>query len=504
MKRVILGVAVVVGFIVAMAFWNERKEPGYYLELGKAAYEAGKYQEATEYLYKELDVDYTNGEAHYYLTLTYYFTGEYHKAMVQAGEVINFSGNKKDVALGYFIRSLAYREMGKYDEWGADLDKAVEIAPDMVEAICERGDYYYWKRDYDKAKRDYEKVIALDSTNINAHWCKAVAQYDMGEVEEALAEVEYIKQYRCDYEVIALRGKCLRKLGRLAEAMDDAIYCIEGKEDGYEYGMELMKAIADTEYRFVVGKIRAKQEENPSSQTWFAVEAALQKRLGRYEESVASCDKAIVVNPTYYLGYFIRSQANTALGKKEAAIADADKIIQILEGCCEGYYFRAIIEECNGMDAEALKDLDMVVDTMLYEEKVSLMRGNIYWRMGETEKAKKDYQQVVEAYKSNELINGEGDKISLIVAYYRLGETEKAMKILAEVEVEHKGREEYNVARMYSIVGDVEKSIQYLRASIERGFISSWCIRRDPNLENVRMAPEFEKMMGECMGKVER
>ena len=471
MKRVILGVVVVVGFIVGMVFWNERKEPGYYLELGKAAYEAGKYQEATEYLYKELDVDYTNGEAHYYLTLTYYFTGEYHKAMVQAGEVINFSGNRKMVALGYDLRGMSY----------------------------------YKKGDYEKAKRDFEKVIELDSTNIGAHWCKAMAQYDMGEVEEALTEVEYTKQYWHAYIVTKFRGECLWKLGRLAEAMDDAIYCIGGEEDGYEYGMELMKAIADTDYRFVVSKIRAKQDENPSNLTWFAVEAELQKRLGRYEESVASCDKAIAVDSTDYLGYFIRSEANTALGRKEAAIADVDKIIQIFEGCSEVYcvyYQRAVIKVYNGMDAEALKDLDMVVDSMLYEEEVSLTRGNIYWRMGETEKAKKDYQQVVEAYKSNELINGEGDKISLIVAYYRLGETEKAMKTLAEVE--QKGSEEYRLACIYSMLGDVEKSIKHLRTSIERGGKTSWLLRRDPELENVRRSPEFEKMMGGCMGKAER
>ena len=298
MKRVILGVVVVVGFIVAMVFWNERKEPGYYLELGKAAYDAGNYQEATEYLYKELDVDYTNAEAHYYLTLTYYFTGEYHKAMVQAGEVINFSGNRKMVALGFLIRGSSYGQLGRYDEQEADLDRAVEIAPDLVRVNLDRGRYYYKKGDYEKAKRDFEKVIELDSTNIGAHWCKAMAQYDMGEVEEALTEVEYIKQYWHAYLVTKFRGECLWKLGRLAEAMDDAIYCIGGEGDGYEYGMELMKVIADTDYRFVVSKIRAKQDENPSNLTWFAVEAELQKRLGRYEESVAGCDKAIAVDST--------------------------------------------------------------------------------------------------------------------------------------------------------------------------------------------------------------
>jgi tetratricopeptide (TPR) repeat protein len=54
----------------------------------------------------------------------------------------------------------------------------------------------------------------------------------------------------------------------------------------------------------------------------------------------------------------------------------------------------------------------------------------------------------------------------------------------------------YNIACVKAILGDYDTSFRYLKEAIQKGFEKSWA-QTDPDLENLRKDPRFDKIVGE-------
>lgn len=69
-------------------------------------------------------------------------------------------------AAAYNNRAYAFMSQQKYDLALSDLNKALELRPDYVNALMNRGDIYnyYYNIDFARAVADYDRVLALDPT----------------------------------------------------------------------------------------------------------------------------------------------------------------------------------------------------------------------------------------------------------------------------------------------------------------------------------------------------
>ncbi len=63
-------------------------------------------------------------------------------------------------------------------------------------------------------------------------------------------------------------------------------------------------------------------------------------QLGRYEEAIASCDKAIAINPNHDWAWYRRGVALSQLGRYEEAIASCDKAVAINPNHDWAWYLR--------------------------------------------------------------------------------------------------------------------------------------------------------------------
>jgi clan AA aspartic protease (TIGR02281 family) len=533
MKKTIIAMIAAIALPLSMVAQSDQKEESYYMKRGKEKYSEYNYQEAEELFQKEVENNPTNCEAYYFMAYMNYVNQNNGKALENLEKGIKASGkDKKGVAMCYILRSEIERVMGKESERKADLDRAIKTAPDMVNAYFVRGDYYLEKREYDKAMGDYEKAIEVKPTSAKAHQSKAMIHKLKGENEEAVKELGYaITLNPNDYKLLEMRSECLRKAGRLAEAMDDAILYIS-EDQNFQRGMDLIKAIADTSYWLADVKLRAVQKTEPSNSYWYAVEAKMQYSMNRYRESIASYErcveldenpwmhyreigdnyrklgdmemaieylsKAVAGDSTDYRSRVCRYLAFDALGRKEEAMADLNKCIQMYGGYAVCYFNRAWFEQYNGMETEALTDLTAAIDMAPSSQLYRLIRGDVFMRTGNEEMAKLDFRKVIDLHETSKAFGGKPES-SAMYAYYRLGEVDKAMEILRELESE--GGEEYDVACIYSMLGNTEKAMKNLRASLEGGYREFHHIMRDYDLENVRKLPEFKQMMEEYMMK---
>jgi tetratricopeptide (TPR) repeat protein len=83
------------------------------------------------------------------------------------------------LATAYNNRAYTYMAQHNYAAALPDLDRALALRPDYVNALMNRGDIYnyYYHIDYDKAIADYDRVLALDHQHTSVCGHRLLAQH---------------------------------------------------------------------------------------------------------------------------------------------------------------------------------------------------------------------------------------------------------------------------------------------------------------------------------------
>ncbi|MCI0697245.1 tetratricopeptide repeat protein [candidate division KSB1 bacterium] len=90
-----------------------------------------------------------------------------------------------DLVPARYYYGLTLKVQGKYEEAHKYLKKSVKKYPRDRVAKIERGHLYMLMRDYDRAIRDFEKVLSLDPENVEAYYHLIRAYHAVGEEEKA-------------------------------------------------------------------------------------------------------------------------------------------------------------------------------------------------------------------------------------------------------------------------------------------------------------------------------
>lgn len=91
-------------------------------------------------------------------------------------------------------RAQAYRGFGRKGEALADLNKAIELSPDLLAARFNRGAIYHEKGDYAKTLEDFSHCVAVDPHAPAAYFNRASTYEALGQRQEAVADIERFKE----------------------------------------------------------------------------------------------------------------------------------------------------------------------------------------------------------------------------------------------------------------------------------------------------------------------
>lgn len=103
-----------------------------------------------------------------------------------------------DLASTRYYYGLTLKAQGKYDEAHKYLKKIVTKYPRDRVAKIERGHLYMLMRDYDRAIRDFEKVLSLDPENVEAYFHLIRAYRAVGEEVKAKKAEALYHRFRAD------------------------------------------------------------------------------------------------------------------------------------------------------------------------------------------------------------------------------------------------------------------------------------------------------------------
>lgn len=214
----------------------------------------------------------------------------------------------------------------------ADLDRAIGLQPDFVEAWQTRGEFYLWGEEYDLALSDLIQAVELAPDDVYAWPLLGFAYYAVGEYEQAIAcHDEALRLEPADLDSYYHRGATYLEMGELDAAVQDfdRILLLEPEHSGAHYGRGRVH-VAAGRYEEAIADFTEVMKDKDEDYSWpyfeddspYLDRALAYHALGRNKEALNDLDTLIEEYSDEYLPYYHRGLIYKELGQTGAAIAD--------------------------------------------------------------------------------------------------------------------------------------------------------------------------------------
>lgn len=523
MRQFILSILVLCSS--AMLADNIKRPDSYNYSRGVEAINNNNAEEALDYLNKEINEHPDNGYAFAWIALVRNYNGEFGRALTAANVAVKKipSKDKEYKAFAYGTRAQVYLNLEDTIQALKDYSQAINVMPDDDRLYNQRAQVYYEQEKYDLADKDYQKMISLKAGDVMGYMGigrNANAQKRYG---DAIKQFDYVVKLDQNYSsAYSFRAESYIGLKKYNEAIDDVITALGIDKDRKAF-YELQE-LADSAFEQTVAKLKAQKIKEPNEQSWAYdlgvvyeraakynkaiayYKESLEKEsniitasrisscydeLGDYDKALEYCDQAIALDSVKSDYLYQKANILDNAGRSKEAIRVMGEYIANNPDMAEGYYRRGWFEDHSGNVEEAIEDYTMAITLQPNVAYAYLNRGVLYRLKGENAKAESDFKQVVRL----DSIPEEAE--CSFYAYYYLGQKDKAIEILNTILDKDKKGNCYDAACLYSVMGEKEKALSYLRQSLEDGYRCFAHIKRDRDLNNIRNTEEFKVLMKE-------
>ena len=523
MRQFILSILVLCSSV--MLADNIKRPDSYNYSRGVEAINNNNAEEALDYLNKEINEHPDNGYAFAWIALVRNYNEEFGRALTAANVAVKKipSKDKEYKAFAYGTRAQVYLNLEDTIQALKDYSQAINVMPDDDRLYNQRAQVYYEQEKYDLADKDYQKMISLKAGDVMGYMGigrNANAQKRYG---DAIKQFDYVVKLDQNYSsAYSFRAESYIGLKKYNEAIDDVITALGIDKDRKAF-YELQE-LADSAFEQTVAKLKAQKIKEPNEQSWAYdlgvvyeraakynkaiayYKESLEKEsniitasrisscyddLGDYDKALEYCDQAIALDSVKSDYLYQKANILDNAGRSKEAIRVMGEYIANNPDMAEGYYRRGWFEDHSGNVEEAIEDYTMAITLQPNEAYAYLNRGVLYRLKGENAKAESDFKQVVRLDSIPE------DAECSFYAYYYLGQKDKAIEILNTILDKDKKGNCYDAACLYSVMGEKEKALSYLRQSLEDGYRRFAHIKRDRDLNNIRNTEEFKVLMKE-------
>lgn len=523
MRQFILSILVLCSS--AMLADNIKRPDSYNYSRGVEAINNNNAEEALDYLNKEINEHPDNGYAFAWIALVRNYNEEFGRALTAANVAVKKipSKDKEYKAFAYGIRAQVYLNLEDTIQALKDYSQAINIVPDDDRFYNQRAQVYYEQGKYDLADKDYLKMISLKEGDVMGYMGIGRNANAQKRYEDAIKQFDYVVKLEPNYSsAYSFRAESYIGLKKYNEAIDDVISALGIDRDRKAF-YELQE-LADSAFEQTVAKLKVQKIKEPNEQSWdydlgIVYERAakynkaiayykesLEKEsniitasrisscyddLGDYDKALEYCNQAIALDSVKTNYLYEKANILDNAGRTQEAIKTMSDYIANTPDEPAGYYQRGWFKDHSGDIEGALEDYTMAITLQPNEAYAYLNRGVLYRLKGENAKAESDFKQVVRL----DSIPEEAD--CSFYAYYYLGQKDKAIEVLNTMLDKDKKGNCYDAACLYSVMGEKEKALSYLRQSLEDGYRRFAHIKRDRDLINIRNTEEFKVLLKE-------
>ncbi len=504
---------------------NIKRPDSYNYSRGVEAITNNNLEEALDYLNKEINEHPDNGYAFAWIALVRIYNEEFGRALTAANVAVKKipSKDKEYKAFAYGTRAQVYLNLEDTIQALKDYSQAINIVPDDDRFYNQRAQVYYEQGKYDLADKDYLKMISLKEGDVMGYMGIGRNANAQKRYEDAIKQFDYVVKLEPNYSsAYSFRAESYIGLKKYNEAIDDVISALGIDRDRKAF-YELQE-LADSAFEQTVAKLKVQKIKEPNEQSWdydlgIVYERAakynkaiayykesLEKEsniitascisscyddLGDYDKALEYCNQAIALDSVKTNYLYEKANILDNAGRTQEAIKTMSDYIANTPDEPAGYYQRGWFKDHSGDIEGALEDYTMAITLQPNVAYAYLNRGVLYRLKGENAKAESDFKQVVRL----DSIPEEAE--CSFYAYYYLGQKDKAIEILNTILDKDKKGNCYDAACLYSVMGEKEKALSYLRQSLEDGYRRFAHIKRDRDLNNIRNTEEFKVLMKE-------
>lgn len=523
MRQFILSILVLCSSV--MLADNIKRPDSYNYSRGVEAINNNNAEEALDYLNKEINEHPDNGYAFAWIALVRNYNEEFGRALTAANVAVKKipSKDKEYKAFAYGTRAQVYLNLEDTIQTLKDYSQAINIVPDDDRFYNQRAQVYYEQGKYDLADKDYLKMISLKEGDVMGYMGIGRNANAQKRYEDAIKQFDYVVKLEPNYSsAYSFRAESYIGLKKYNEAIDDVISALGIDRDRKAF-YELQE-LADSAFEQTVAKLKVQKIKEPNEQSWdydlgIVYERAakynkaiayykesLEKEsniitasrisscyddLGDYDKALEYCNQAIALDSVKTNYLYEKANILDNAGRTQEAIKTMSDYIANTPDEPAGYYQRGWFKDHSGDIEGALEDYTMAITLQPNVAYAYLNRGVLYRLKGENAKAESDFKQVVRL----DSIPEEAE--CSFYAYYYLGQKDKAIEILNTILDKDKKGNCYDAACLYSVMGEKEKALSYLRQSLEDGYRRFAHIKRDRDLNNIRNTEEFKVLMKE-------
>lgn len=523
MRQFILSILVLCSSV--MLADNIKRPDSYNYSRGVEAINNNNAEEALDYLNKEINEHPDNGYAFVWIALVRNYNEEFGRALTAANVAVKKipSKDKEYKAFAYGTRAQVYLNLEDTIQALKDYSQAINIVPDDDRFYNQRAQVYYEQGKYDLADKDYLKMISLKEGDVMGYMGIGRNANAQKRYEDAIKQFDYVVKLEPNYSsAYSFRAESYIGLKKYNEAIDDVISALGIDRDRKAF-YELQE-LADSAFEQTVAKLKVQKIKEPNEQSWdydlgIVYERAakynkaiayykesLEKEsniitasrisscyddLGDYDKALEYCNQAIALDSVKTNYLYEKANILDNAGRTQEAIKTMSDYIANTPDEPAGYYQRGWFKDHSGDIEGALEDYTMAITLQPNEAYAYLNRGVLYRLKGENAKAESDFKQVVRL----DSIPEEAD--CSFYAYYYLGQKDKAIEVLNTMLDKNKKGNCYDAACLYSVMGEKEKALSYLRQSLEDGYRRFAHIKRDRDLINIRNTGEFKVLLKE-------
>jgi len=310
----------------------------------------------------------------YHQGVEYYEDNKFDKAIYSFSEAINSS----PVPKLYLSRGNAYFSKNDFTNAVNDYTHAIDLNPNFVGALNNRGIAFEKIGEREKAFLDYSRAAELDpsfaagpSCNIGRYWSdlgkhdKAITYYNKAIKEDSEFEVAYI-----------LRGLSYSKTSRYNLAIDDftnAIRLIENRSKRKLYRSQ-KKALSKVYYYRGIALARISNDDKAKKDFFRSIDldpgapeayvnlGIVMAKEGNYEGAIEKLSKGIELDNQYGFAFYNRGFAYYKLGQYNNAIDDFSSAIRLNSEYAEAYQKRCLCYFKLGEYEKAIDDCDESIE----------------------------------------------------------------------------------------------------------------------------------------------
>lgn len=502
----------------------------YNLQSGINHYREDKFDEALEFLKKEIGQNPKEGKAYYYIALInvenktyaqgltqinlsianlvptdtlvayawqlkgdiYYHLDDLEKFESSYAKAISLNPNEPSI---YYGRAFDYGGFKQYEKSIADINKVLELDEGNIRASELLATIYQAQEKYDDLIKICDRIIKLDPTCASAYDNRSYAYYMVGKYD--LAILDSYNAISLDDKDSRIRGNFisfskknftlgLAKISSLIKKFPQKDIWVYVRSQLYRYKKDYKNALAD------FTRIFEMIPDNYRSAI-LSARAELYGEMGLHDKAIVDFTESIELDSSSALYFGNRGDEYRLIGNYAAAIKDFDKAIEMDPEQPWYYYRRGWVKDEFLKDPEGgLADYTAGIEIDRNYAYTYLHRGRLYAKhFKDTLRANADFRKVVEL----DTIVGSGGN-SRHYGYFELGKYDQAKAWMTKTLIQFPEEGNYyDAACLYSLLKLYPQSIAYLDTAFTKGYRDFEHLAKDDDLDNVRNLPEFKSLI---------